>query len=88
MIDSYKDETKAIAQSGRPLPPHNLAASTPKEAYPLEGIIPTAELNALPSLSRESAYEETIRFFPSNNSEYVRQRLKAIMSAPKPDKRK
>lgn len=65
-------------------------ATTPQDAYHLHDIIPEAEFNTLPVSHAfgSGVFDECIESFPQNRSEYVRQHLKAIISAPKPDKRK
>jgi hypothetical protein len=71
------------------LPPFNLDATTPEEAYPMDGFMPDYLIDELsPTITalmkelseKSSVLEETLRNFSRGDSDYVRDRLARIGS--------
>ncbi|KAI0070971.1 RNA polymerase I associated factor A49-like protein [Panus rudis PR-1116 ss-1] len=83
-----KEEAKAEQDASRLVPPYDASAQHPKDAYPLHGIIPEAEFNALSvtALKNASSTEERMQALPFNRSQWIKSRLNLIFSAPKPKK--
>ncbi|KAH9943769.1 RNA polymerase I associated factor, A49-like protein [Amylocystis lapponica] len=79
-----QEEAKASADSSRLIPSHNVDAQRPQDVYPLHGIIPEAEFNAL-SIAAFKAAEPSQRqqLLPYSRSNWVNQHLRLLSSAPK-----
>jgi DNA-directed RNA polymerase I subunit RPA49 len=77
------------ADNARLIPPHDTSATSPSGAYPLSGIVPESEWNAISTAAILAATDnkQRIALLPSTrNSDYVWQHLKQMFSGPKPKK--
>ncbi|KAG8930520.1 DNA-directed RNA polymerase I subunit rpa49 [Tulasnella sp. 418] len=83
-----QEEAVAIADSNRPIPPVNMDAKTPSEAYPLDSIIPPAEFKSLSisNILNASSQEERLTYFPMNRGEWIQTKLTSIFKSSKPRK--
>lgn len=83
------EEAKVAADHARLIPPHNVQAATPAEAYALHDIIPESELNAVPITKLMSAENEEDRLsrLPYRRSEWVQHHISRIFSSQKPSKK-
>ncbi|THH13487.1 hypothetical protein EW146_g6740 [Bondarzewia mesenterica] len=83
-----QEEAKLAADAARLIPPYNLEAESPDEAYPLHSIIPEQEWNSLdaaihPLKKAKSTYERT-KLLPRMRSTWLREHLNHAFSGPKP----
>lgn len=84
------EETKAVADKNRLIPPFSESATDPADIYPLYGIIPEAELKAL-SISRFNASQsqnERIAMLPYQKSAWVNDHLSTLAEATGKNKKK
>ncbi|KAK7688536.1 hypothetical protein QCA50_008074 [Cerrena zonata] len=81
-----KEEAKAEADAGRLIPPYNAEAQLPQDAYPLHGIIPETEFNALSvsGLKDASNSQERQALLPFSRSSWLRHKLNLEFATPKP----
>ncbi|ETW79765.1 hypothetical protein HETIRDRAFT_440794 [Heterobasidion irregulare TC 32-1] len=83
-----KDEAKLAADAARLIPPYNMDAETPEDAYPLHGIIPEQEWSALDALYRPlknmSSTLDRMKSLPNVRSQWVREHLNLAYATPKP----
>ncbi|KAI5119569.1 hypothetical protein M0805_005633 [Coniferiporia weirii] len=84
-----QDEAKVIADSSRHIPPHDVDATSPEDVYKLHDIIPEAEFNAIPinDILSAKSLEERMSYMPYKRSDWIRQHVSSIFSAPKPNKK-
>ena len=88
--NSYRDldEAKLAANAARLIPPYNMDAETPEDAYPLHGIIPEQEWSALDALYRPlknmSSTLDRMKSLPNARSQWVREHLNLAYATPKP----
>ncbi|CAL1698160.1 unnamed protein product [Somion occarium] len=81
-----KEEAKAEADASRLIPPYDPDAERPQDAYPLHGIIPEPEFNALSVSELKAAPDANGRqaALPFGRSTWLRERLNLEFSTPKP----
>lgn len=99
IIDNIKVTTESLPTrekreeqlSGeRPIPPFDLEATDPQNAYPLEGIIPQREWDAIRvnAILRETDEKKRSSMFAVQSSDYVFPRVDAAISAQGTDAEK
>jgi DNA-directed RNA polymerase I subunit RPA49 len=92
IIDNIKVTTESLPtrekreeqlSGDRPIPPFDLDATDPKDSYPLGGIIPQHEWNAIRVgvIINETDDKKRKTMFPQQSSEYVFARVDAAISA-------
>ncbi|CED85388.1 RNA polymerase I 49 kDa subunit [Phaffia rhodozyma] len=87
-----QETIKAVADQARPIPPPNMEATTPEEAYKLEDIIPASCSVALRPLIKEIIGAENdqtrMTLLPFRHSSWVNRRMRDTLLKEKPSKEK
>lgn len=75
-----KEEVKADIEAERPIPPPNMEATTPAEAYNLHDIVSEVELSSIAITDIMEAREESqkLSYFPYKNSSWLNRHLLAL----------
>ncbi|TFY80647.1 hypothetical protein EWM64_g3361, partial [Hericium alpestre] len=85
----FAEEAKLAADAARPIPPYDLDATTPEDAYPLHGIIPEQEWAALdallPQLKAAESHAQRYQLLSNTRSNWVKGHVKHAYEAPKPN---
>ncbi|KAA1474187.1 RNA polymerase I associated factor, A49-like protein [Dentipellis sp. KUC8613] len=83
-----QEEAKLAADAARPIPPYNMEAEIPEDIYPLHGIIPEQEWQALdsllPQLKAASSNLARAKLLSNTRSKWVSQHLALAYAGPKP----
>jgi hypothetical protein len=86
------EEIKTLNDSSRPIPPPNMLAATPAEAYSLDDIISPAAATSLKFYVKElieaETDEERIGMLAYRHSNWVNKRLNELCARDKPNKEK
>ncbi|KAI0295096.1 Rpa49 subunit specific to nuclear RNA polymerase I [Multifurca ochricompacta] len=84
-----QEKMEDMANAARLIPPYNADAKRPQDIYPLHNIIPEPEWAALDGLLHKlkNATDDRsrIRLLPNARSDWLRQHLMLVYSAPKPN---
>ncbi|KAL7411735.1 RNA polymerase I associated factor, A49-like protein [Mrakia frigida] len=87
-----QETIKQVADDARPIPPPNMAAETPSEAYSLASIISPAVTASLKPFIKELLEAEEdkdrITMLPFKHSEWVKRRVRNLCTMEKPSKEK